>query len=114
MFFQAYRFAIVTYLLTALAAFLLWQQGWYLGAVMALTLGGGLAMAQPAIEQKRLCLRGTPVILMFAVMVCSASGMVFVADGITAYFAPPIVEVSDCRKMVNVGAEKPCESCVAD
>lgn len=113
MFVQSYRFEIMTYTLTAAVAFALWQQGWFFAAVVVLTLGGGLAMARPTIQQRQLCLRGTPVFLMFAVMLVSASGMVFVVDGVADLLAPEVVAAPECA-YAKTAADQPCEICYAD
>ncbi|MEM7765454.1 MAG: hypothetical protein AAF290_15425 [Pseudomonadota bacterium] len=110
------RFTIVTYASTAFMAFMLWQQGWYFGAVLALTLGGGLAMSQPVIERRKLCLRGTPVLLMFAVMLVSASGMTVVADEVGEWIAPAEVPAAEapCAYAEMQDLSGVCEHCAAD
>lgn len=64
----------------------LWQVGFYFGAMILLLVTAGIAMARPCIRDQRLILDGTPVLLMFAVMFVSASGMVFAVDQVSALF----------------------------
>ena len=60
----------------------LWQAELFYLATLAIMLGAGIAVAQPGIvstsEGHRLMLRGTPVLLLFVVML-SAGGMMTVA-----------------------------------
>lgn len=95
MFQSPHRTIFLTYLITGIAAAALLQQGLNFAAVLTLFVGGGLAMARPVVRQRRLMLRGTPVLLMFAVMLVSASGMTLVADSVTTFVQgdpEPVVE----------------------
>ncbi|MEM7611379.1 MAG: hypothetical protein AAF270_06865 [Pseudomonadota bacterium] len=89
---QSMIFMSTTYLTTAIAGLMFWQAGWFLAALITLLLGVGIATAQPCIERSKLRLRGTPVLLMFAVMFVSASGMTFAIDSVASLFEPPADE----------------------
>ncbi|MEN7342761.1 MAG: hypothetical protein AAAFM81_07430 [Pseudomonadota bacterium] len=110
---QAPRFTVFTYFATAMIAFACWQQGWFFAAVIAVTFGCGVAMARPVVQNRRLLLRGTPILLMFSVMLGSASGMAVVSDQVTDWMAPAEVTPTDCIYVEANGQADGCGLCVA-
>ena len=95
-------FTVITYAVAFVIATVLWRADLYLGAIITLLIGGGLAMARPTLEDQRVVLRGTPIVLMFAVMLTSASGMVYAVDQVSALWAPAPEPVEEC--MTQAGA----------
>ncbi|MEM9172983.1 MAG: hypothetical protein AAGA84_09790 [Pseudomonadota bacterium] len=75
----------------------LWAANWILGAVIVALVGIGAVLAQPHWTGRRLVLKGTPVMLMFAIMFASASGMVSAVDQVQAWLSPqPAPPIEDC------------------
>ncbi len=98
----------ISYALTALTALIFWQMDMYIVATICLLIGSGVAVARPHVEDARLILDGTPVLLLFAVMFISASSMVVAVDQVTAFFDKPAS--SSCvgaerAAMVRIGAQ---------
>ena len=90
----------------AVAAVVLWQYEQHFAAMILLLVTAGVAMARPRIEDRRLTLAGTPVLLMFAVMFVAASGMVYAVDQVGALF--------DSDDTTQCTAERPLRVSVVD
>lgn len=79
----------------------LWIQGFFLGALLVLLIGGGIAMAKPELQSGKVVCKGTPVVAMFAIMLASASGMTFAIDQVTEMFAPHAQETAECSHVAH-------------
>ncbi|MEO0575719.1 MAG: hypothetical protein AAF004_09670 [Pseudomonadota bacterium] len=80
----------------------LWIQGYFLGALLVLLVGGGIAMAKPEMQKGRVVCKGTPVVAMFAIMLASASGMTMAIDQVTEMFAPHVEVAQGCEHVALV------------
>lgn len=76
----------------ALVALTVWQFEMFFLATLAIMLSAGIAVAQPGMvatdEGQRLILRGTPVLLLFAVMLGAGAVTTVAADQIAALLNP--------------------------
>ena len=69
---------------------MLWQLEAYFSAMLFSLLAVGLVLARPTIESRQLRLRGTPVLLMFAVMCVAAAGMIGAVDQLLVLLNPAL------------------------
>lgn len=79
----------------ALAALTFWQFELYFLATLAIMIGAGIAVAQPGFvatdDGRRVMLRGTPVLLLFAVMLGAGGVTTVAADQIAALLDPHLM-----------------------
>ena len=79
----------------ALAAVTFWQFELFFLSTLALVLGAGMAVAEPGIvatdDGHRLMLRGTPVLLLFAVMLGAGAMTTVAAEQIAALLNPHLM-----------------------